>query len=72
MSGAGPAPMPTAQHCRELRNRTLVIEDQSEAVVDRETGLPHGVGFVAGNGGVGTKVTSSTVLRTHAFHTNCL
>ena len=31
--------MPAAQHCRELRNRTLVIEDQSEGVVDRETGF---------------------------------
>jgi hypothetical protein len=32
MVGAGPAPMPAAQHCREY-------EEQSEAVVDRETGF---------------------------------
>jgi len=31
--------MPAVQHRGELRNRTLVIEAQSDAVDDRETGF---------------------------------
>ena len=47
-------------------NKTLAISDENGAVEVRQRlpwPTPYGVGFVAGNGGVGTKVKSSTVLR---------